>query len=221
MTDKLHSSLPLQPIVATSAIVMAVQTLISRKMNPLESGVVSITQIDAGDGAHNVIPNQALIRGTIRALSDEALLQLREGLVHIVSTTASAHGCKLASSTFALDHYPVTMNDGKLYPFAAKVAGLISDSGEHTDVDPVMGAEDFAFLAQGVPSAFFFLGQGGKGNENNGKEEDGSSSCGKCGRKVPTNLNLHHPKFNLDEDILARGVELFVNLALRSLKDLS
>ena len=221
MTDKLHSSLPLQPIVATSAIVMAVQTLISRKMNPLESGVVSITQIDAGDGAHNVIPNQALIRGTIRALSDEALLQLREGLVHIVSTTASAHGCKLASSTFSLDHYPVTMNDDKLYPFAAKVAGLISDSGEHTNVDPVMGAEDFAFLAQGVPSAFFFLGQGGKGNENNGKEEDGSSSCGKCGRKVPTNLNLHYPKFNLDEDILARGVELFVNLALRSLKDLS
>mmetsp|Transcript_23842 Transcript_23842/g.51517 ORF Transcript_23842/g.51517 Transcript_23842/m.51517 type:complete len:93 (+) Transcript_23842:27-305(+) len=91
-----------------------------------------------------------------------------------------------------------------------------------------MGAEDFAFLAQGVPSAFFFLGQGGKESVSTDDEaEDGhvddvgrSSGCGKCGGKVPTNLGLHHPEFNLDEDVLGRGVELFANLALRALKDL-
>lgn len=216
------------PIVASAAVIMNVQTLLSRSMNPLESGVVSITQVNAGDGAFNVIPDKAVLRGTIRALSDDALLKLREGLVHIAKNTARAHGCDVASSVFSKDHYPVTMNDDRLYPFAAKVAGLVSEGGEHTVVDPTMGAEDFAFLAQGVPSAFFFLGQGGKESASTDDEDDGakdgvesvSSSCGKCGGKVPTNLGLHHPEFNLDEDVLGRGVELFANLALRALKDL-
>ncbi|EED90130.1 peptidase of the M20/M25/M40 family [Thalassiosira pseudonana CCMP1335] len=185
------------PIVASSAIILNLQTLVSRGMNPLESGVVSVTQVEAGDGAFNVIPAKAVMRGTIRALSDQSLLELREGLVSIATHTALAHGCKLSLSSFSKDHYPVTMNNDMLFPFASKVAGLVSEGGEVTNVDPTMGAEDFAFLAQGVPSAFFFLGQ------------------------VPTNLGLHHPEFNLDESVLGRGVELFVNLALRALKDLN
>jgi amidohydrolase len=204
------------PVVASAALVMSVQTLVSRGMNPLESGVVSVTQIDAGDGAHNVIPAKATIRGTIRALSDDALNKLREGLVHIASKTAEAHGLRLASSEFAKDNYPATMNDDGLFPFAAHCAGLVAETGKHTPVDPTMGAEDFAFLAQGVPAAFFFLGQGGDGHDDAAK-----SGCGKCCGRVPTNLGLHHPEFNLDEEVLKRGVALFVNLALRSLKDLS
>jgi len=91
-------------------------------------------------------------------------------------------------------------------------------------VDPTLGAEDFAFIAQGVPSAFFFLGQGGRESIGGSNEADAIRGCGKsglnnCGR-VPTNLGLHHPEFNLDEDVLTRGVELFVTLALRGLKDL-
>jgi len=197
------------PVVASSALVMNLQTLVSRGMNPLESGVVSVTQIDAGDGAHNVIPAKAIIRGTIRALSDDALNKLREGLVHVATKTAEAHGLRLASSEFAKDSYPATMNDDELFPFAARCAGFVAETGKHTPVDPTMGAEDFAFLAQGVPAAFFFLGQGGK------------SGCEKCCGRVPTNFGLHHPEFNLDEEVLKRGVALFVNLALRSLKDLS
>lgn len=204
-------------MVASAAFVLNVQTLVSRGMNPLESGVVSITQIDAGDGAHNVIPAKATIRGTIRALSDDALTQLREGLVHIATKTAEAHGLCLGSTEFANDNYPATMNDDGLFPFASKCAGLVAESGKHTPVDPTMGAEDFAFLAQGVPAAFFFLGQGGDGQVDAKK----TSGCGKCCGRVPTNLGLHHPEFNLDEDVLKRGVALFVTLALRSLKDLS
>jgi len=204
------------PVVASAAFVMNVQTLVSRGMNPLESGVVSITHIDAGDGAHNVIPAKATIRGTIRALSDDALSQLREGLVHIATKTAEAHGLSLASSEFAKDSYPATMNDDGLFPLASKCAGLVSGSGKHTPVDPTMGAEDFGYLAQGVPAAFFFLGQGGDGNG-----DAVQSGCGKCCGRVPTNLSLHHPEFNLDEEVLKRGVALFLNLALRSLKELS
>ena len=106
------------------------------------------------------------------------------------------------------------MNDDKLYPFAAKVASMVAAGGEVTKVDPTMGAEDFAFLAQGVPSAFFFLGQAGQGDENC------VGACKSGAARIPTNLGLHHPEFNLDETILPRGVELFVNLALRALHDL-
>ena len=168
------------PVVACAAIVMNVQTLVSRGMNPLESGVVSVTHVDAGDGAHNVIPAKAVLRGTIRALSDDALAQLREGVVHIARNTAEAHGLSLTSTEFAKDSYPATMNDDELFPFASKCAGLVADSGKHTPVDPTMGAEDFGYLAQGVPSAFFFLGQGGDGDD-----EMDSNSCGKCCGRVP------------------------------------
>ena len=205
------------PVVAAAAFVMNVQTLVSRGMNPLESGVVSVTQIDAGDGAHNVIPAKATIRGTIRALSDDALTQLRDGLIHIGSKTAEAHGLCLKSYEFAKDGYPATMNDDELFPFAAKCAGLVADTGKHTKISPTMGAEDFAFLAKGVPSAFFFLGQGGDGHEDAEKK----STCGKCCGRVPTNLGLHHPEFNLDEGIMTRGVALFLTLAIRCLKDLN
>ena len=65
----------------------------------------------------------------------------------------------------------------------------------------------------------FFLGQGGDGQEDDAAKS--KSGCGKCCGRVPTNLCLHHPEFNLDEEVMKRGVALFVNLALRSLKDLS
>lgn len=204
------------PVVACSAFVMNVQSLVSRRLDPLDSGVVSVTQIDAGDGAHNVIPQKAVIRGTIRALSNDSLSLLREGVVHIAEKTAEAHGLRLASVEYAKDGYVATMNADELFPLASKCAGLVADTGKHTPVDPTMGAEDFGFLAQGVPAAFFFLGQGGDGHDDTAK-----SNCGKCCGRVPTNLGLHHPEFNLDEEVLKRGVALFLNLALRSLKELS
>ena len=187
-----HAAFPhlvVDPIVAASSIVMNVQTLVSRNMNPLESGVVSITQFDAGDGAHNVIPAKAILKGTIRSLSDAGIITLREGLLRMATNVAAAHGCSLSSSTFAKDPYPVTMNDDKLYPFASNVASLVAKTGQVTKVDPTMGGEDFAFLAQGVPSAFFFLGQGGGGDG----EENCVGACKTGLARVPTNLGLHHP----------------------------
>jgi metal-dependent amidase/aminoacylase/carboxypeptidase family protein len=92
--------------------------------------VVSVSQSEAGDGAFNVIPAKAVLCGTIQALSNESLLQLREGLLRIARSTAEAHGCKLAESTFSKDHFPVTMNDGELSPFAKRVAGMVAEGGD-------------------------------------------------------------------------------------------
>jgi amidohydrolase len=198
-----HAAMPHQtidPIVTASAIVMNLQTIVSRTLSPLESGVCSITKIEAGD-AFNIIPAAAIMRGTVRALSTETLLLLRDRVEHIVQHTAATHGCNV-TVTFSPDYYPPTVNDPVLYEtFAKAVGGLVSEEGYVRDTEPTMGAEDFSFLAETIPSAFFFLGQG-------------------SGVDPPTNYGLHHPHFALDESVMPRGVELHVNLALRALRKL-
>ena len=94
------------------------------------------------------------------------------------------------------------MNDPVLYEnFSKGVAALISEDNEVIETEPTMGAEDFSFVAEAIPSTFFLLGQG-------------------SGTTPPTNYGLHHPHFALDESVLPRGVELHVNLALRALHKL-
>jgi IAA-amino acid hydrolase len=199
-----HAAMPhltIDPIVTASAIIMNLQTIVSRTLNPLESGVCSITAFNAGE-AYNIIPAAAILRGTIRALSTETLLSLRDKVDHIVRSTAAVHGCNV-TITYSPDFYPPTVNDPELYEsFSKDVGGLVADSGEVMDIEPTMGAEDFAFVAESIPSTFFLLGQG-------------------SGKGPDTNYGLHHPHFALDESVLPRGVELHVNLALRALQKLS
>jgi len=95
------------------------------------------------------------------------------------------------------------VNDPHLFEsFSKDVGSLISNTGELMDIEPTMGAEDFSFVAEAVPSTFFLLGQG-------------------SGKSPNTNYGLHHPHFALDESILPLGVELHVNLALRALQRLA
>ena len=198
-----HAAMPhltIDPIVTASSIVMNLQTLVSRTLSPLESGVCSITKFEAGD-AFNVIPASAVLRGTIRALSTETLLQLRDKVHHVVSTTAAVHGCNV-TITYSPDYYPPTVNDLTLFEWSKHVGAMVSDDGTLMDIEPTMGAEDFSFVAETIPSTFFLLGQG-------------------SGKSPDTNYGLHHPHFALDESILPRGVQLHVNLALRALKKLS
>jgi len=189
------------PIVTASAIVMNLQTIVSRTVSPLEAGVVSITQFDAGSGAFNVIPQAATLRGTIRSLNTDTLLKLRDRVAHIVDGTAKTHGCN-ATIQYSPDLYPATANDPTLFQeFSQHVGALVAQDGVLTDVEPSMAAEDFSFLAESIPSTFFFLGQG-------------------SGTNPPTNYGLHHPHFALDESVLPKGVELHVNLAVRGLAQL-
>jgi amidohydrolase len=199
-----HAAMPhltVDPIVTASSIVMNLQTLVSRNLSPLESGVCSITKFDAGD-AYNVIPHSALLRGTIRALSTETLLSLQERVQHVVETTAAVYGANV-TITYSPDFYPPTVNDPELFEtFSKDVASLVAEDGKLTDIEPTMGAEDFSFVAESIPSTFFLLGQG-------------------SGKLPDTNYGLHHPHFALDESVLPRGVELHVNAALRALHKLA
>ena len=206
-----HAAMPhltIDPIITASSLITSLQTIVSRNISPLDSGVISVTQISAGD-AFNVIPASALIRGTIRALSTDMLMSLRDKLEHMLESTTAMYNCN-STITFSPDFYPPTINDKELFEWSKNVGALVSNEGVLRDIEPTMGGEDFSFLAQIIPSTFFFVGQGSGGVDDDPKYH------------IPrTDYGLHHPSFALDEHVLPIGVELHVNLALRSLKKLS
>lgn len=217
-----HAAMPHQtrdPIVAASSVVMNLQTIVSRTLSPLQSGVVSVTQLVAGDGSFNVIPAAASLKGTIRALSMDTLEVLKERVDTVVNATVQALGCNMTIE-YSPDPYPPTVNDEVLWEgFSKGVGGLVSEEGSVRIVEPTMGAEDFAFFGEVVPSTFFLLGQGGADTAT--ATDTATTADGeKEGHKPKTNYGLHNERFALDEDVLPLGVELHVNLALRALKKL-
>ena len=200
-----HAAMPhltVDPVVCAAAIVMNLQTIVSRTVNPLEAGVISVTELHAGE-AFNIMPDHALVRGTIRALSTETLLDLRDRLETMVLMMASAHKLIDVNVTYSPDFYPPTINDPDLYEqFSKPVGALVSPEGFVRDTEPTLGSEDFSFLANEIPSTFFLLGSGsGAGHHHS----------------PPTDYGLHHPQFALDESVMSKGVELQVNLAIRAL----
>ena len=202
-----HAAMPhltIDPIVAASSLVVNLQSIVSRTISPLASGVVSVTQISAGD-AFNVIPASATLKGTIRALSTDMLMSLRSKVARTMEAVALSHGVN-GTIEYSPDFYLPVVNDPELFGWSAGVGKLVSREGALREAEVTMGGEDFAFLAAEVPSTFFFIGQGGEGDESH---------------HIPrTDYGLHHPSFALDEDVLPIGVELHANLALRSLKKL-
>lgn len=129
----------IDPIVAASSLVNSLQSIISRTISPLEAGVVSVTQIHAGD-AFNVIPTAATIRGTIRALSTEKLISLRDKVERMTHSTAEAHACN-STITYLPDFYPPVINDAELFEFSKEVVARVSHEGYLRETDPTMGGE--------------------------------------------------------------------------------
>jgi amidohydrolase len=203
-----HAAMPhltIDPLVTASSLIMNLQTIISRNVSPLASGVVSVTAINAGD-AFNVIPASAVIKGTVRALSTEMLMELRDKVEHITQSTAALYGCN-STISYSPDFYPPTVNDATLFQWSKTVGAMVSKEGYLRDIEPTMGGEDFSFLAETIPSTFFLVGPGSGGDEK---------------YHLPrTDYGLHHPSFALDEEVMPIGVELHANLALRSLKKLA
>lgn len=154
-----HASRPdgaSDPVAAAAEIIMSVQSAVTRNINVFDPAVCTFTVVEAGS-AHNVIPDRVRLRGTVRALSSDTRAQMHELVARVADGVAAAHGMT-AKTTF--DHgYPVTVND----PNATAELMLAAQSLLGTDrvvnlPDPSMGAEDFSYVLQEVPGAFFFLG---------------------------------------------------------------
>jgi len=197
-----HAALPhlnVDPIVAASALIAALQTLVSRETSPLGSGVVSVTLLRAGD-AYNVIPDTAEFGGTVRALTHEHLMYLQRRINEMAPALVVAYNCQ-ADVDWRLDEqplYPPTINDAETVQFTKGVAAGLFGGASVVDTEPVMAGEDFAFYCLKVPCTFAFLGIR---NETLGSVH-----------------NLHNPKFTLDESVLYRGAALHTAWALEYLR---
>ncbi len=189
-----HGSMPHQtvdPILVASQIVVNMQSIVSRNVDPLKSAVVSFGEV-AGGSAHNIIPEKVVLTGTVRTFEETLQKMIKQRVFEIAEGTARVFGA-LADVRYT-DGYPPLVNDAEMVEFVKQV--VISTLGPEAlpEFAPVMGGEDFAYYLQKVPGAFFFLGSG-------------------TGCPYPH----HHPKFDIDEEALPIGTLLLSKIALEFL----
>ena len=154
-----HASMPyhaVDPIPIAAEIVTALQTMVTRTINAFDPAVLTVARIEAGT-TNNVIPETALMEGTIRAVSEATRSDVMSGLQQVAEGVAAAHG---ASVEVAVDPgYPVTINDAAFAALAAKAIADVESVDAYLEAPaPVMGAEDFSYVLQHVPGAMAFMG---------------------------------------------------------------
>jgi hippurate hydrolase len=196
-----HASMPhdtLDPVPAACAIVTALQALVTRRFAASEAMVVTITQMEAGS-AHNVIPDRARLKGTIRTLSPERRAAVREAIERLAAGIAAAHEC--TAEVTVTEGFPVTINDPRAVALGETVAqGLGGAPAFHRLAEPIMGAEDFSYVLEKVPGAMFFLGVAEAG-------ADWQNCCG-----------IHSSKMMVDESVLPKGAAFLAGCAVRFLE---
>ena len=192
-----HASAPHQcvdPIPAAAATVTGLHTMVSRSIDPTQSGLVTVAHIEAGT-TNNVIPPSAYMEGTIRALDEETRGTLHSGVERVASGTAAAHGC--SCDCLITPGYPVTVNHESEAKLTGDVArSVLGDSGYIDMPRPVLGAEDFSYVLQKVPGAMAFLGVCPDGVE--------------WTDAAPNHSNL----MEVNESALSNGVALYAAMAM-------
>ena len=191
-----HASTPqdaLDPIPVACELVGALQTMITRRVSVFDPAVLTVASITSGTTS-NVIPETAVIKGTVRAVSDLSRAIALEGLARVSEHVAAAHGCTAAITPMAVS-YPVTVNSEpdaeRMFEVASSVFG--EDRALRLP-SPVMGAEDWSFVLQKVPGAMAFLGARPAGD----------------GPVAPNHSN----RMLIDEDAMSTGIAMYVALAL-------
>ncbi|QYN44061.1 amidohydrolase [Gilliamella sp. ESL0441] len=180
-------------ILTATQIVNGLQSIVSRNADPLSSLVVSVTQIHSGD-TWNVLPQQAVIRGTVRAFSSDVQDMAESRIKQIAQGIASTFDAK--AEVNYQRRYPATVNYAKQADIAISAARkVVGDDNVTIDPPPSMGSEDFAFMLQKVPGAYVWLGAG-------------------------QGANLHNPAYNFNDDLLITGVKYFIEVVNQELENL-
>jgi len=191
-----HAAMPQQgvdPLVAASHLVLALQTVVSRNVDPCEAAVVSVTQIHGGE-AFNVIPDEAVVRGTIRAFTPEVQSLVENSLRRICAGIDSTFGVR--SQVSFEQRYPPTINSAAESGLCGDVGALVFGAEKiRRNELPSMAAEDFAFMLQKRPGCYVWLGNG-----------PGTGGC-----------SLHNPHYDFNDAIIPLGVTYWVRLAERFL----
>ncbi len=173
-----YPELGIDAVAAAAQIVTGVQSIVARNVSPLNSAVITIGSIHGGT-AVNLIADTVILEGTIRALDHSSRELLRCRLKEMAQWTAKAYGAK-AEVKFK-NGYPVLMNDNLVVEIVKNAAICETAIEKVVELkEPTMGVEDFSYYLEKVPGAFFFLGSGYKGRENEGIHSDGFEVDEKC-----------------------------------------
>ncbi|MEX3954377.1 M20 aminoacylase family protein [Trinickia sp. EG282A] len=199
-----HAAMPhngRDPVFAAVQIASALQSIITRNKKPIETAVLSVTQIHAGD-AVNVIPDDAWLAGTVRTFTMATLDMVEDRMRKIAEATAAAFDCSVNVSFHR--NYPPTVNSAEEARFAAEVMReIVGAENVNTSVEPTMGAEDFSFMLLEKPGCYAFLGNGDGAHREIGHGE------GPC--------MLHNASYDFNDELLPIGSTYWVRLAQRFL----
>lgn len=196
-----HAAMPhdaIDPVPIACEAVVALQSYIARRTTFTDPAILSVTKISAGT-AHNIIPDDVELLGTMRTLSDRTRQAVGEAFERIVTKIAEAHGA--TAGAWIEEGYPPTVNDPRAVTLVRELAVDLFGEDAYLDMmAPIMGAEDFSYVLQKVPGAMAFLGV--------------APPVGNAADRAP----LHNPSMMVDETVLTKGVALHCAFASRFLE---
>ncbi len=199
-----HAALPqngIDPVLVATHLVQAFQSIITRNKKPIDAAVLSVTEIHAGD-ATNIIPDSAIVRGTVRTFTVETLDLIETRMRELSEQLPLAFGA--TGSLHFHRNYPPTINHPGQAAFAASVMReLVGDDQVNDQCEPTMGAEDFAFMLQAKPGCYVFIGNG------DGTHRESGHGMGPC--------MLHNPSYDFNDELIPLGGSFWVRLAQRFL----
>lgn len=192
-----HAYMTVDPVLVAGHIITAVQSIVSRNVKPIDSAVISLCAMQAGDmGAFSVVPGKATLVGTVRTFNPDVQDLIERRLNELCTAVALGFGATAAVHYERI--YPATINSFEEAMFAADVAEtLLGEDHVVRDMEPSMGAEDFSFMLQVKPGAYMRIGQGA---------ENGVGSC-----------FLHNSRYDFNDDILPLGAALHAGLVEQSM----
>ena len=186
-----HGAFPhtgVDPIVVASEIVLALQRIVSRSVDPLQQAVVSVTQFNSGFTS-NVIPESAVLRGTTRAFLPEVQDMIEREMKRIADGVTAAHGAR--AKVLYDRRYPPTINTPEETEIAAAAAAhVVGDANVRRDLPPVMGAEDFGWMLKAKPGCYVWIGNGDE----------------------PGGCHVHNPNYDFNDEILPIGASYWATL---------
>lgn len=195
-----HGALPhesVDTVVAAASVVMALQTIVARNVDPVKSGVVSVGALHAGQ-ANNVIPEEARLELSVRALDPQVRQLLKTRIVELVELQAASYRVK--ATVDWRDGYDVLVNTPRETKLAIDVATrLFGPERVDPDGPPLTASEDFAFMLNEVPGCYFFVGNGGPG--------------------TPGACTVHNPSYDYNDDIIEPGAAFWAGLVAAYLKN--
>jgi amidohydrolase len=196
-----HGAMPhlgIDPVPIACQLVQGFQTILTRNLKPIETGVISVTMIQAGE-ATNVVPDFVTLQGTVRSFTLDALDMIETRMREMTHQLCAAFGAE-ADFEFSRN-YPPTVNHPQETAVVREVMQSLVGPRRVHEFEPTMGAEDFSFFLLDKPGAYFVIGNG------DGSHREGGHGLGPC--------MLHNPSYDFNDNLIPQGAALWVALAKR------